>query len=126
VNNYSPSLEANFKTRKPNVADSWRIDDSYLKIKIKIKRKWVYYYRAADIYGAIVDFYLSETLNELAARAFFDKALNSNGLPSRVVTDKSRANIVSLDPLNVQLWLSGYMLCMVEVLTVKYLNNIAE
>jgi transposase-like protein len=69
---------------------------------------------------------LSETLDELAARAFFDKVLNSNGLPSRVVTDKSRANIVSLDPLNVQLWLSGYMLCMIEVLTVKYLNNIVE
>ncbi|MFT7452369.1 MAG: putative transposase [Patescibacteria group bacterium] len=43
-----------------------------------------------------------------------------------MVIDKSGVNIASLDTLNVQLWLSGYMLCMIEVLTVKYLNNIVE
>jgi putative transposase len=43
-----------------------------------------------------------------------------------VVIDKSGANIAALDTLNVQLWLSGYMLCMIDVLTVKYLNNIVE
>ncbi|MFT5815718.1 MAG: transposase-like protein [Psychroserpens sp.] len=50
---------------------------------------------------AIVDFYLSETRAEPAARAFFDKALNSSGLPSKVVIDKSGANIAALDTLNV-------------------------
>jgi putative transposase len=119
---YSPPLEANFRTRKRKVADSWRMDETY----IKIKGKWVYYYRAVDKHGAIVDFYLSETRDEPAARAFYDKALNSSGLPSKVVIDKSGVNIASLDTLNVQLWLSGYMLCMIEVLTVKYLNNIVE
>jgi len=119
---YSPQLEAHFRTRKRNVADSWRMDETY----IKIKRKWVYYYRAVDKHGAIVDFYLSETRDEPAARAFFNKALDSSGLPSKVVIDKSGANIAALDTLNVQLWLSGYMLCMIEVLTVKYLNNIVE
>jgi hypothetical protein len=58
--------------------------------------------------------------------AYDDKALNSSGLPSKLVIDNSGANIASLDTLNVQLWLSGYMLCMIEVLTVKYLNNIVE
>ena len=119
---YSQQLEANVRTRKRNVADSWRMDETY----IKIKGKWVYYYRAVDKYGAIVDFYLSETRDEPAARAFFDKALDSSGLPSKVVIDKSGANIAALDTLNVQLWFSGYMLCMIEVLTVKYLNNIVE
>lgn len=119
---YSPQLEANFRTRKRNVADSWRMDETY----IKIKGKWIYYYRAVDKHGAIVDFYLSETRDEPAVRAFFDKALDSSGLPSKVVIDKSGANIAALDTLNVQLWLSGYMLCMIEVLTVKYLNNIVE
>jgi len=66
---YSPQLEANFRTRKRNVADSWRMDETY----IKIKGKWVYYYRAVDKYGAIVDFYLSETRDEPAARAFLIK-----------------------------------------------------
>jgi putative transposase len=119
---YSPPLEANFRTRKRKVADSWRMDETY----IKIKGKWVYYYRAVDKHGAIVDFYLSETRDEPVARAFSDKVLNSSGLPSKVVIDKSGVNIASLDTLNVQLWLSGYMLCMIEVLTVKYLNNIVE
>jgi putative transposase len=120
---YSPQLEANFRTRKRKVVDSWRMDETC----IKIKGKWIYYYRAVEKYGAIVDFHLSKTLNESAARAFFDKALNSSGgLPSKVVIDKSGANIAALDNLNVQLWLSGYMLCMIEMITVKYLNNIVE
>jgi putative transposase len=67
---YSPQLEANFRTRKRKVADSWRMDETYTKIK----GRWVYYYRAVDKHGAIVDFYLSETRNEPATRAFFNKA----------------------------------------------------
>ena len=102
---YSPPLEANFRTRKRNVADSWRMDETF----IKIKGKWVYYYRSVDKHGAILDFYLSETRDEPATRAFFNKALDSSGLPSKVVIDKSGANIAALDTLNVQLWLSGYM-----------------
>jgi putative transposase len=98
------------------------MDETY----IKIKGKWVYYYRAVDKHGAIIDFYLSETRDDPAGRAFFDKALNSSGLPSRLGIDKSGANIASFDTLNVQLWLSGYMLCMIEVFIVKYLNNIVE
>jgi putative transposase len=78
VINYSPTLEANFRTRKRNVADSWRMDEIY----IKIKGKWGYYYRAVDKHDAIVDFCLSETRDELAARAFGDKVLNSSGLPT--------------------------------------------
>jgi len=98
------------------------MDETY----IKIKGKWVYYYRAVDKHGAIVDFYLSETRDEPAARAFFNKALDSSGLPSKIVIDKSGASIATLDTLNVQFWLSGYMLCVIEVLTVKYFNNIVE
>jgi putative transposase len=89
------------------------MDETY----IKIKGKWGYSYRAVDKHGAIVDFYLSETHDEPAVRAFFDKALESSGLPCKVVIDKSGANIAALDTLNVQLWLSGYMLCMIEVLS---------
>ena len=52
---YSPMLDANFRKRKRKVADSWRMDETY----IKIKGTWVYCYRAVDKYGAIIDFYLS-------------------------------------------------------------------
>lgn len=90
---------------------------------LRSKGKWVYYYRAVDKYGAIIDFYLSETRNEQDARAFFDKAINSSGLPSKVVIDK---NAAALDTIKISLWLGGYMLRMFEVLAVKYLNNIVE
>jgi len=40
------------------------------KTFIKVKGKWVFYYRVVDKFGAIVDFYLSEIRDESAARAF--------------------------------------------------------
>ncbi|AGH80958.1 transposase [Psychromonas sp. CNPT3] len=119
---YAPQLEARFRKRKRRVARSWQMDETY----IKIKGKWVYYYCAVDKHGAIIDFYLSEHRDEPAARAFFEKAIGSSGLPDKVVIDQSGSNIAVLDTINVRLWLSGYMLSMIEVLTVKYLNNIVE
>jgi putative transposase len=119
---YSPQLEAVFRRKKRNVSPSWRMDETY----IKVKGKWVYYYRAVDKFGAIVDFYLSEARDEPAARAFFNKAINQHGVPEKVVIDKSGANAAALDTVNIRLWLSGYMLFMIEVLTIKYLNNIVE
>jgi len=98
------------------------MDETY----IKLKGKWVSYYRAVDKYGAIVDFYLSDKRDEAAARAFFDRAFQNSGLPSKVVIDKSGVNIATLDTVNVRLWLAGYMHSLVEVFAVKYLNNIVE
>jgi transposase-like protein len=57
---------------------------------------------------------LSEILDEPAVRAFFDKALDISGLPSKVVIDKSKVNTAALDTLKFQLWLSGYMLYKAE------------
>jgi putative transposase len=37
---YSPPLEANFRTRKRKVTDSWRMDETY----IKIKTQWSLHY----------------------------------------------------------------------------------
>ena len=119
---YAPQLEAIFRKRKRRVSESWRMDETY----IKIKGRWVYYYRAVDKYGAIIDFYLSETRDEPAARAFFNKAINQHGLPEKFVIDQSGANAAALDTINIRLWLSGCMLFMIEVLAIKYLNNIVE
>ncbi len=44
-----------------------------------------------------------------------------------MVIDGSKSNYAALDALNVQLWLTGYfMLSLVEILDIKYLNNIVE
>ncbi len=40
--------------------------------------------------------------------------------------DKSGANALALHNINVSLWLTGKMLNLIEVLQVKYLNNIVE
>ena len=115
---YVPQLEAKFRAKKRRVSSSWRMDETY----IKVKGRWVYYYRAVDTFGAVIDFYLSETRDEPAARAFFNKAINQHGLPEKVVIDKSGANTADLATLNAEKPDE-------EAITVrqsKYLNNLIE
>jgi transposase-like protein len=57
---FAPKLEQNARQLKCKVSPSWRMDETY----IKIKGEWWYYYRALDKYGDIVDFYLSKERDE--------------------------------------------------------------
>ncbi len=81
-------LEHKARQLKRKVSSSWHMDETY----IKIKGEWWYYYRAVDKHGDIVDFYLIKKRDEKAAQAFLRKAINTNGLPDKVVIDKSGAN----------------------------------
>ena len=120
---FSPILEHNLRRKKKAVSDSWRMDETY----IKVKGKWLYYYRAVDKFGNIVDYYLSPNRDEAAAKAFFNKAIAQHGLPDKVVIDGSKSNDAAIDAMNVQLWLTGvFMLSLIEIVDVKYLNNIVE
>ncbi|WP_348983196.1 DDE-type integrase/transposase/recombinase [Vibrio crassostreae] len=75
----------------------------------------------------MIDYYLSPNRKEPAAKAFIYKAIAQNGLPSKVVIDGSKGNYAAIDSMNVQLWLTGYfMLSLVEIYNIKYLNNIVE
>lgn len=98
------------------------MDETY----INVKGKWKYYYRAVDKYGCIIDFLLCDHRDEKAARAFFNRAISYNGLLEKVMIDKSGANALVLHNINVQLWLMGKMLYLIEVLQIKYLNSIVE
>ena len=51
---YSPQLEAAFHRRKRPVWVSWRMDETY----IKVKGEWHYLYRAVDKTGQTIDFLL--------------------------------------------------------------------
>ena len=102
---FTPILEHNLKRKKKSVSGSWRMDETY----IKVKGKWCYYYRAVDKFGSVVDYYLSQNRDEVAAKAFLNKTIAQNGLPSKVVIDGSKSNCVALDSMNVQLWLSGFL-----------------
>jgi len=74
---YSTSLALAAKKSKRSVATSWRMDETY----IKVKGQWVYLYRAIDKFGDTVDFMLSEKRDEAAATAFFRQAIDENGFP---------------------------------------------
>ena len=92
---------------------------------MKVKRKWCYYYRAVDKCGKTLDFMLSEKRDEAAATAFFRRAIGNNGFPDRVVIDKSGSNMAGLNNINMYLLWNGWF-WMIDVLQVKYLNNIIE
>lgn len=82
-------------------------------------------YRAIDKFGKTLDFMLLEHRDEAAATAFFARTIGNNGFPDRVVIDKSGANLVGLQNMNYLLILNGWF-WLIEVLHVKYPNNIIE
>ena len=123
---YAPQLEAEVrKNHKKKVNGSWRMDETY----IKVKGEWHYLYRAVDKFGDTVDFMLSKNRDKPAAIAFFEKAIGSHGLPEKVTMDKNGANKTGIDAINFQLilcFLCGFSLMQITVRQIKYLNNIVE
>ena len=120
---FTPILEHNLRYKKKPVSRSWRMDETY----IKVKGTWLYYYRAVDKFGDVIDYYLSLKRDEEAAKSFLNKAIAQNGLPEKIVIDGSQSNHAAIDAMNIQLCLTGFfMLSLIEILSIKYLNNIVE
>lgn len=72
---------------------------------------------------------LSEKRDEPAARAFFNKAIGSCGLPDKVTIDKSGSNKAGIDTINLTLallYMLGGLPIQLTVRQIKYLNNIIE
>ena len=123
---YAPQLENKFRKRcKSQANSSWRMDETYLKIK----GKNVYLYRAVDKFGKTVDFILTEKRDKKAALSFFFKAIGQHGFPEKVTLDKSGANKSAIDIINSFLVLLSIMMKIpfqILVRQIKYLNNIVE
>jgi transposase-like protein len=68
-------LEREFRARKRSVGRSWRMDETYLKVK----RVWKYLHRAVDKAGATVDFLLTAKRDQKAALRFLRKAFDQHG-----------------------------------------------
>ena len=63
---YVPDFEKRWNQYARAVGDSWRVDETY----IKIKGQWVYLYRAVDKQGRTVDFLLSQRRDVATAKRF--------------------------------------------------------
>ncbi|MEO7493409.1 MAG: IS6 family transposase [Massilia sp.] len=113
---FLPLIEKMSSKHKRPVGSSWRMDETY----IKVKGVWKYLYRAVDKQGKTVDFLLTVKRDMAAAKRFFDKAMGANGDPDKVVMDKSGANKAAIDAIN-----AGRAVPIV-VRQIKYLNNIVE
>jgi putative transposase len=115
-------LVADASRHKKRPADrSWRIDETY----VKVKGEWIDLYRAIDKHGKTLDFMLSKRRNEAAATKFFARALEANGLPRKIVIDKSGANTACIKAINKMLKNFGCPIP-IEMVRRKYLNNIIE
>ncbi len=66
---------------------------------------------------------LSECRNGAAASKFFAKALSSNGIPEKIVIDKSGANAAGIRETNRLLKRFGYPTKVATIKT-KFLNDI--
>src|SRR5471030_1596792 len=113
---FLPLIEKIARKHKRPVGGSWRMDETYIKVRVV----WKYLYRAVDKQGNTVDFLLTAKRDMAAAKRFFDKAIRENGVPDKVAMDKSGANKAAIDAVNVDRDVP------IVVRQVKYLNNIVE
>jgi transposase, IS6 family len=88
VQRYAPEIQRRLRTRLRPTNDSWRVDETY----IRVKGKWVYLYRAVDSTGATIDFLLSAKRDTPAAKRFLAKALGGANHPHpRVINTDEHA-----------------------------------
>ena len=113
---YVPLLDQQFRACKRPVGASWRMDETY----VRVKGAWKYLYRAVDKAGATVDFLLTAKRDRKAALRFLREAIGQNGTPEKITIDKSGANTAAIESYNTE-HEAG-----IEIRQVKYLNNIVE
>ncbi len=117
---YAPELDKRIRPYLKPTNDSWRVDETY----IKIKGVWKYLYRAVDSEGNTLDFMLSATRDGKAAARFFRKVLKAQHTqaPRVINVDKNAAYPVAMETLKGDKTLAEAT----ELRQVKYLNNRVE
>src|SRR6185295_17948875 len=113
---YAPAFEKVFRRRQSPVGRSWRLDETY----VKIRGKWAYLYRAVDKEGQTIDFLLTPTRDRDAAEAFLRKAIRTQGLPEKITIDQSGSNTAAITHYN-----KTHKAAIVSRHS-NYLNNIVE
>jgi len=113
---YAPEIEKQFRLRKRPVGKSWRMDETY----IRVKGEWKYLYRAVDRDGQTIDFLLTPHRDKVAAAAFLHKAIRAHGLPEKVTIDQSGSNTAAITHYN------RTHKTAIVIRQSKYLNNLVE
>jgi transposase-like protein len=119
VHHYAPEFERRWNRFARPVGTSWRVDETY----VKIRGQWVYLYRAVDRAGKTVDFRLSTRRDVAAAKAFFRKAVKSRGsTPTTITLDGYAASHRAVRELKI----AGQLAADTKLRSSKYLNNLIE
>src|SRR5438270_3555649 len=120
VQRYAAELEQRRKPHLKATTDSWRVDETY----VKVKKVWMYLYRAVDSQGNTLEFLLSPTRDAQAAKRFFAKALAAphTSTPRVITVDKNAAYPKAFKKLKAE----RLMLDTCVLRQRKYLNNLVE
>ncbi|HEY4388837.1 MAG TPA: IS6 family transposase [Ktedonobacteraceae bacterium] len=120
VQHYGQELERRCRPHLKLTTDSWRVDETY----IKVKKEWMYLYRAVDSDGKTLDFWLSPTRDGEAAKHFFVQTLSASHTrePRVINVDKNAAYPKAFNELKA----AGIIPERCELRQVKYLNNLIE
>ncbi len=119
VHHYSPEFERRWNRFARPVGTPWRVDETY----VKIRRQWVYLYRAVDRAGKTVDFRLSTRRDVAAAKAFFRKAVKGQGsTPTTITLDGYAASHRAVREMKA----AGQLAADTKLRSSKYLNNLIE
>lgn len=117
---YAPELDKRIRPHLKPTNDSWRVDETY----IKILGVWKYLYRAVDSEGNTLDFMLSAKRDSKAATRFFCKVLKAQHTqtPRVINVDKNAAYPVAMEALKADETIEKET----ELRQSKYLNNVIE
>jgi transposase-like protein len=96
------------------------VDETY----VKVKKEWLYLYRAVDSQKKTLDFWLSPTRDAEAAKHFFVKTLSASHTtePRVMNVEKNAAYPKAFNALKA----AGIISASCELRQVKYLNNLIE
>jgi transposase, IS6 family len=120
VHAYAPELEKRIRPHLRLTTDSYRVDETY----VKVKGQWKYLYRAVDSTGQTIDFMLSAKRDARAAKRFFRKILKaaSHSSPRVINVDKNPAYPPAVEQLKEE----GTLPNRTQLRQCKYLNNLIE